>query len=381
MSASRQPPIGETDAATTASHTYIPPARPQVRDTLLQRPDWTKPGSRDPRLLWLDRNENTDPAMMAAVSRALEEMDPGVVVNYPDASPLYHALSRHLGVDAHSLVLAPGSDGVIGSVFRAFVSPKDVVLHTNPTYAMYPIYARIHGAAAVTLDYEAHKDGPRLAADVVLDAIRRTRPKLVCLPNPDSPTGTVFQPRELKAIVEAALSAGAVILIDEAYHPFYPDSAISWINEYPNVIVGRTFSKAWALAGARLGYGVATPETTLLLHKVRPNYEVNMVAVALAVRMITDFEDEMVASVRRLNEGRDYFVSAMQQLGLRTLASRASFCHVAFGARADAVHDALSSLVLYRKESGTGCLAGFSRFSSTTIERFEPVVDRIRNAL
>jgi histidinol-phosphate aminotransferase len=237
------------------------------------------------------------------------------------------------------------------------------------------------GAEVVALDYKANENGPFLSPDTVTHAIRARKPKLVCLPNPDSPTGTAFDPGALRIIVETALTAGAAVLIDEAYYPFYPHSAVPWISECPNVIVARTFSKAWGLAGLRLGYGVGAPETISLLHKVRPNYEVNMVAVALAVRMITDFEHEMKASVRRLNAGRDYFLSAMRELGLRTYSSEASFCHVAFDGHAEALHAALSKVVLYRKDSDAPCLAGFSRFSATTVELIEPVIDCVRRVV
>ncbi len=381
MSDPRSARLGGGEVSAQDHDLYIPPVRPQIADPALQRPDWTETGKRDSHLLWLDKNENTDPVLTGVVFRALAEMDPRVVANYPDCSPLYHTLSEYLGVGARSLVLAPGSDGVIGSVFRAFIAPGDVVLHTRPTYAMYPVYSRMCGADVVALEYELNESGPFLSAESVTRAIRSRRPKLVCLPNPDSPTGTAFSPSDLRKIVEAALREGSAIMIDEAYHPFYPHSAITWIAEYPNVIVARTFSKAWGLAGLRLGYGVATPETAALLHKVRPNYEVNMVAVALAVRMITDFEGEMTASVSRLNAGRDYFLMAMRELGLRTFSSEASFCHVAFDAHSDAVHAALSNVALYRKGSDAPCLAGFSRFSATTVERFEPVIECVRRVV
>jgi histidinol-phosphate aminotransferase len=97
--------------------------------------------------------------------------------------------------------------------------------------------------------------------------------------------------------------------------------------------------------------------------------------------MVSDFEHEMRASVKRLNQGRDDFLSAMQALGLRTLASEASFCHVAFDSWADRAHAALSNLVLYRRDFDVPCLKGFSRFSSTTSELFKPIIERVRDTV
>jgi histidinol-phosphate aminotransferase len=365
----------------TSKTSFVPPARPDIADPGLQRPDWTKPGARDPRLLWLDKNENTDPVLAAITTRVLAEIDPRSVAVYPDCAPLYLKLAEHVGVSPHSLLLAPGSDGVIGSTFRAFISPGDRVVLTAPTYQMYPVYARMSGAKTFAVGYERGENGPFLSADALVRTIREARPKLICLPNPDSPTGTVLEPDALKSVIATALDVGAIIQIDEAYHPFYPYTVVPLIEEYPNLIVVRTFSKAWGMTGVRLGYGVASPETTGFLHKVRPNYEVNMVAVEMAVRMLTEFEGEMHASVKRLNEGRDGFLAAMGQLGLRTLVSHGSFAHVAFGDFSDAVHASLADVVLYRKDFGEASLKGFSRFSATTLEAFQPVIERIRRVV
>jgi histidinol-phosphate aminotransferase len=368
-------------ATLTGRAEFVPPVRSIATGAGLVRPDWTLGGNRDPRLLWLDKNENTDPVLQAVVFRVLAEMDPRSVAIYPDAAPLYHKLAEYLGVSPHSLVLAQGSDGVIGSVFRSFVGEGDVVLLTNPTYAMYQVYAGMFGAITAGLEYSAGVDGPMLQPAAVIDQIRTRRPKLVCLPNPDSPTGTVIEPDALRAIVLSAREAGSMMLIDEAYYPFYEHTVVPWVSEFPNLVVARTFSKAWGLTGLRLGYGIASPAVAALLQKFRPNYEVNSVAVAMALRMISEFEPDMRASVARLNAGRDGFLTAMRGMGLRTLESRGSFCHVAFGKFAERIHGSLGDMVLYRQDFNVPCLKGFSRFSSTTRELFDPVIGRIRSLI
>ena len=354
---------------------FEPRPRATLASPVVQRPDWTKSGVRDPKLLWLDKNENTDPAMMAVTGRILAELDRRSVAIYPDVAPLYATLAGYHGVDPHSLVVASGSDGIIASVFRAFIEPGDRVVLSDPTYAMYPVYAGIHGAVVVPLAYRAEADGPRIGIAGALATIRRERPKLVCLPNPDSPTGTVVPPEALQDLVRAALESGALMLVDEAYHPFYDQSVVQWIADFPNLVVARTFSKAWGLTGVRLGYGVATPEVATILQKVRPNYETNQVAVDIAVRLVSEFEGEMRKSVARLNAGRDHFVGSMSDLGLRTIKTEACFSHVAFDGWSDRVHHALSEIVLYKRAFDAPCLQGFSRFSATTPELFQPVID------
>ena len=357
-----------------------PPPRTAVADPDLVRPDWMATRARDPRLLWLDKNENTDPELAALTARVLGEIGAENCFSYPDSAPLYRKLADWLGVAPENLLLAAGADGVIRSVFEAYVAPGDTVIRTNPTFAMYGVYCRMYGARTVTLDYRPSNDGPMLPAGEIIGAIEAERPRLVCLPNPDSPTGTVFAEAELGAIIEAAGAVGAVALIDEAYHPFWPPTVLPWTGRYGHLIVARSTGKAWGMAGFRIGYGAASPPLAAILHKVRPMYETSTIAVAAFERLL-DHVDAMEASVERLEAGKRGFLEAMQGLGLRTLDGHGNFFHVAFGSRAEAVHAALADMVLYRRDHDEPCLKGFSRFTAATPEMLAPVIDRIRAAM
>lgn len=350
--------------------------RSPVADPVLQRPDWTRSGSRDERLLWLDKNENLDPTLRAWNGRILAEVGPRALASYPDCAPLYHKLARHVGVDVSCLLLAHGSDGVIRAAFEAFVDPGDAVLFPDPTFKMYAVYSAMYGARAVPVQYDSTQEGPYLNVERLVGVIQREGPKLVCVPNPDSPTGSVMPRAGLTQVIEAAAAENAVVLIDEAYYPFYPETIVDWTKRHSHLVVARTFAKAWGLAGLRIGYGVADVALTRLLHKVRPMYEVSTLAAAVMDRAL-DSPGEMFASVRRLNEGRDQFLDAMDDLGLATIRARGNFAHVAFGPWRDVVAAALRDLVLYR-EFDTLPLAGYSRFSATTPELFAPVIERIR---
>jgi len=353
-----------------------PTPRTPVASPALTRPDWTSGTPRDPAKLWLDKNENTDPALSAVVTDVMRGLPPEAYFTYPESAALYAKLAANLGVTPGNLLLAAGSDGVIRAVFETFVGEGDKVLITKPTFAMYPVYSKMYGADLYELDYAPSENGPVLDPQAVIEAIRRIAPKLVCIPNPDSPTGTVFEPEAFRAILAAAGEVGAAMLVDEAYYPFYDQTVVPWIAEMPHLIVARSTGKAWGCAGLRLGYAVALPEVAVLLHKVRPMYECNTVAVFAFERML-DHQDAMLASVRRLLDGKELFLSAMEGLGLRTLRGYGNFMHVAFGEKAAAVHAALEPMVLYRKDFAEPCLKGFSRFSSTTPEIFAPVIERI----
>ncbi len=360
----------------------MPPIRPTptAADPKLWRPDWTKVEGRDPARLWLDKNENADPAMAEVVAEVVRSIPASMYTAYPDLAPLYHKLGRHVGLPADHLLLSHGSDGCIRAAFETFVSPGDPVVHSAPTFAMYGVYSSIYGAAQTTAEYTPSQAGPLLDIDAMIATVRKVRPKLTCLPNPDSPTGTVAAPDDLRRLIEAARDAGSVMLIDEAYYPFCTDTVLPWVAEYPNLIVTRSTGKAWGLAGFRIGYAAAQPELIGILHKIRPMYEVGAFAAAVFMGML-DHADDMRASVARLEAGKAEFLKAMSGLGFRTLSGHGNFCHVAFGDKAAAVHAALKDRVYYRADFKDPCLAGFSRFSTTTRERFQPVIDLIRDAV
>jgi histidinol-phosphate aminotransferase len=356
----------------------IKPRQPLLNPELI-RPDSRQSTPRPPDRLWLDKNENLDPVLLEFTTGVLRTIDPSHLCTYPEPAALYRKLAAWLDVSSDALVLTPGSDGAIRQTFEVFVHEGDVVAHTLPTFAMYSVYCQIFGARAEPLMYERGTRGPRLDVEKILGHLSKVRPRLFCLPNPDSPTGTVLEPDELRAIVDHCARLDTVMLVDEAYHPFYAESCVAWTRESRHLVVARTFAKAWGLAGLRIGYAVGHPETIRYYHKLRPMYELGAFSIAFMERMF-DHLDMMEASVRRINDGKHYFRTEMQALGFETLDTQGNFQHVAFGPRAEAVHHALEKRVLYRKDFREDCLKGYSRFSLTTVEKLAPLVETIRRS-
>lgn len=343
----------------------------------LKRPSALNSVPRNMGQLWLDKNENLDPVLMEQSAKVLRELPPLTLATYPEAGELYRKLARWVGVEPESLMLTPGSDGAIRLVFEAFVEQGDAVIHTDPTFAMYPVYSQMFGAEVYQIKYERTETGPCLYPKMIIDALRKFKPKIVCLPNPDSPTGTILSPEVLRKILTECESVGSVFLLDEAYHPFYDWSAVSWTETSRHLIVARTFAKAWGAAGLRIGYAVAHPETIALLHKMRPMYEVSTLAVEFTSRML-DKASEMLLAVARINEGKSFFVDALCSLGFKVLPTEGNFVHVAFGEQVQAVHAALKNKVLYRAAFAQPCLSGYSRFTVAPRAIMVKVVGLIR---
>jgi histidinol-phosphate aminotransferase len=280
-------------------------------------------------------------------------------------------------VSADSLLLTPGSDGAIRLAFEAFVEHGDAVVHTTPTFAMYPVYSQMFGAQVRQINYAPTADGPFLDQSAIFNALQEFKPKLLCLPNPDSPTGTILAPETLREILIACESVGTVLLVDEAYHPFHDSSVVSSTQASRNLIVARTFAKAWGVAGLRIGYAVAHPQTIALLHKLRPMYETSTLAVEFMCRML-DHSAAMIQSVARINDGKHFFENEMHSLGFGVAQTAGNFTHIAFGERGEVVHAALSGKVLYRASFDHPCLAGYSRFSVAPRAFMTQVADLIK---
>lgn len=345
----------------------------------LRRPTALNSIPRELAHIWLDKNENLDPALMAVARQVLLEIPPVALATYPEAGALYRKLASWVGVSPESLLLTAGSDGAIRSVFEVFVEHGDTAILTVPTFAMYQVYSQMFGASICPVNYQPSEAGPRLDPAAIVDAIRKHNPKLLCLPNPDSPTGTVLPPDVLRALLTECETAGTVLLLDEAYYPFYDWSAVSWTGSSRNLVVARTFAKAWGAAGLRIGYLVAHPDTVAIVHKMRSMYEVSTIAVEFMSRML-DKTGEMAQSVARIREGKAFFCGQMRSLGFKILATEGNYVHVGFGGAGEAIHAALLERVLYRAAFDHPCLAGYSRFTVAPREIMVKVTDLIKKA-
>ncbi len=328
--------------------------------------------------LRLDKNECADPAFARRLHQAVAgAITPEDLTAYPETDLLYHKLADRLGLGVDSLYLAAGSDGAIRAVFQAFVAPGDRVLVPEPTFAMYPVYCDMFQAERIPLPYGAD-------LTVSLDAAREALAqgaRVWVLPNPDSPTGAAHTPKVLRSAVEAAARAGTIVLVDEAYYPYFPHTALGWVGEFDNLVVVQTFSKAWALAGHRVGFAAAAPGLTRFLHAQKPMYEIGQASVKAAC-VALDHESDMRASVARTLAGKAWFAAALRERGLRVREGHANFLLVDFGPRREAVVGRLQAAgVLFKASFPHAALAGYARISAAPRPVLEPVLACIDEAM
>jgi histidinol-phosphate aminotransferase len=319
-----------------------------------------------------------DPLQSKLIKSVCDGIDPVILSTYPEAANAYKNLSEWLDISPESVLLTPGSDGAIRMTFEAFVENTDIVIHTNPTFAMYPVYSKMFGAKVHELNYRQSSSGPELSASEIIEAVKAAQPKLLCLPNPDSPTGTVLNEGEIIKVLKTCEEVGTLLLIDEAYHPFYDWSAVPFTKVSKNIVVARTFAKAWGAAGLRVGYAVAHPDTIAYLHKMRPMYEISSFAVEFVAEVMSK-TNEMGASVKRIMDGKNYFVNALREMDFPVIDTHANFIHVNFSEQSELLHDVLSRKVLYRHSFSHPCLVAYSRFTIAPKPVMQKVISLIKS--
>lgn len=337
--------------------------RRSLVEASIYRPNHLTNSPRSKDLLWLDKNENLDVEYLELLNQIHLRLNPKNYSVYPELSELYGAIAKLDQVTPDSLLLTYGSDGAIKYVFDVFVEHGDYVFHTNPSFAMYEVYCRMYGAIPFAMEYSKSLNGPVLNLENIEELLHRYKPKLFCLPNPDSPSGTVVEPGLIKKILKVCEETKTILFLDEAYYPFYPWTGAQWVENSSNLIVARTFSKAWGLAGLRVGYMISNPDTISLISQMRPMYEIGSFASDFVLNLL-QYSEQMLLSVDRINKGKNHFLNKMQQLGFGVLNTYGNFIHVGFGENKELIHKALSKKVLYRHSFSHPCLDGYSRFTA-----------------
>ena len=286
----------------------------------------------------LASNENPlgpSPVALAAIETRLADLS-----RYPDGNgfSLKKALSEKFGLEPDQITLGNGSNDVLEFIARAFVAPDNEVVFSRHSFAVYPIVTQAVGATAVVVPAKNWGCDLQAMASHITD-----RTRVVFIANPNNPTGTWHTGDELKSFI-AALPAHVLCVIDEAYYEYveskdYPN-AMSWLPEFDNLIVTRTFSKIYGLAGLRIGYGASSRAIADMLNRVRQPFNTNSLALAAAEAALGD-DTHLQASRAINNAGMKQLVSAFEELGLDYIPSVGNFIAVDVGRKGVDVYEQL----------------------------------------
>lgn len=285
-------------------------------------------------------------------ARALRALLDGLA-RYPDGNgfELKQALSRRFGVGLDCIVLGNGSNDVLELAARAFLAPGLSAVYAQHAFAVYPLAVQAIGARGIVVP--ARDFGHDLAA---MAAAVQPDTRIVFIANPNNPTGTFVSGAELEKFI-AALPRDVLVVLDEAYteylRPDFRYDSISWLGKYPNLVITRTFSKVYGLAGLRVGYALAASDVADLMNRVRQPFNVNSLSLAAAAAALED--EDFVRESYELNcRGMDQIVSGLARLGLGHIPSYGNFVTFAVPGAAGIFQKLLRQGVIVRPIAGYG---------------------------
>jgi histidinol-phosphate aminotransferase len=290
------------------------------------------------RIIKLASNENPlgpGKRALAAIQASLPQI--GL---YPDGNGfmLKQALSRKYGIDVDQITLGNGSNEILELVARAFLQPGLEVVFSRHAFAVYPIVTQAVGATAVVT--------PAINYGHDLNAMWRSvsdKTRVVFIANPNNPTGTLLAQTEVEAFIQS-LPETCLCVLDEAYFEFVSQNneidSIGWLKKYPNLIITRTFSKAYGLAGLRIGYGLSSPEMADILNRVRQPFNANMLALTAAEAALSDTE-HLQRTLAVNAEGMQQLIAGFKALALNWIPSAGNFIAVDMKQPGQPIYEAL----------------------------------------
>ncbi|WP_028115483.1 histidinol-phosphate transaminase [Ferrimonas senticii] len=284
----------------------------------------------------------------AAISKAAVEL-----ARYPDANGFYlkQKLSSYCGVKPEQITLGNGSNEVLEILFRTFVGEGDEVIFDKHAFIVYALLTQSSGATAVPID--STDWGHDL--DAMLAAIT-AKTRMICIANPNNPTGTYLPPAQIEAFL-AKVPEQILVVLDEAYFEYVPAdqraNAVTWLAQYPNLSISRTFSKAFGLAGLRIGYLLSSAEMADLLNRVREPFNCNLLAL-VAAEAVLDDHDYVNQSVALNREQMARYEDWCQQHGIGYIPSHGNFITIEVANAAEVYQALLQKGVIVRPIAGYG---------------------------
>ncbi len=324
--------------------------------------------------LRLDLNENPGGLPEEFIRQTLAEVTPCFLSEYPEMKEFTDVLAEYIGAEPSNLCVVNGSSEGIRFVIEAYTSPDGKIVGVTPSYAMYEVYAKMYGRRFIPVKYTDELEMPveNILAQMTDDV------QLLILVNPNNPMGNTYSEEEFLQILDKAREKQITLLVDEAYHYFYPQSFIKYALNEDNVFVTRTFSKLFSLAGARLGCVVGSAPCVKVLKNLCTPHNVNAFAMLFAQRMME--QPKIIQSlIEKHSEGRAFLIRKLSEYGYEYQGENGNFIFIKQKTDADRIVEQmqLEKKILIKSYDGIGKLGKCLRV--TTAEK--KFMERFFNAL
>ena len=310
--------------------------------TWIPRDLYKGPTRPEPGVLKLDGNEGNPPPRKLLEDLAVADLSR--LRDYPDARPLESEIAERLGVDPARVIVTAGADDALDRVFRAYLRPGRRLILPVPAFEMMYRFAAVVGGEILPVPWTN-----AFPTDEVITALDDSV-SLVAMISPNNPTGRTATASDLERVavaaskVDSGAAFGAMVLLDHAYVEYSDQDLTSVAERLDNVVTVRTFSKAWGLAGCRVGYAIASPEVATVLRNVGNPFPVAGLSLAAVRAQTTTGEAALTEHVERIREGRAQLTERLARQGIEACPSQGNFVLADFGARSDFVFRGLAAL-------------------------------------
>ena len=347
------------------------------RKAVLEMQEYKPPTSGREDFLRLDFNENTS-GCSPKVLEALKKINSNSLATYPEYNELRKKLAEYCNVNTDEILPTNATDEAIKTVIETYAEKgKDEIIIPTPTFAMFKFYAQLNEAVLKEVLYN---DDLSFPTNKVLDSINK-KTKIVILVNPNNPTGTSIKDEDIIKIIEKAKKNYALVFIDEAYWQFYGKTSIPLIKKYDNLIVTQTFSKAFGLAGLRLGYIISNKENIKNMAKALSPYSVNNAAISCGLAALNDLE-YVNNYAKEVSESKKIVYNELEKLKIEYHPSEANFVLLNIGENAALFCKRLKEKgILVRDRSRDPLLSGYVRITLGTKEQTKSLILAIESLM
>ena len=327
--------------------------------------------------LRLDKNERIIHFDKIFLNTLKKKLNTFQISSYPNIEKIKNLISKSLSISNNSICLTPGSDFGLRMCFEYFCKENDRIITLNPTFGMVEVYSKLFGLKNIKIDYDEKLN---INLQLFNTSLKKFSKKIsmVIVANPNSPTGTVIEPKTLLEMIKKTNKLKIPILIDEAYHGFYKISFIKYIKKFDNLVILRTFSKASGLAGLRAGYIVTGKKISQNLFKYRPMYEINSIS-CLAIEYLMKNKSVSRNHISKINLSKKYLTNELTKMNYNFLNTFGNFFHIDLGKNKRKFERILKkNKILIRKGPGVKGYENYLRFSLGSTTQMKKVIKLLR---
>lgn len=288
--------------------------------------------------LRLDLNENPGGLPQEFIDEVLKDVDSRFIAQYPETLHFTEVLAKHLETDISHLCLVNGSAEGIRYIIQAFTSENGRIVGVVPSYFMFQVYSEMYGRNFVKVPY--NEDLTMDISNIIAELTNDT--EMLILLNPNNPMGNTYTEEEFEKLMVCAREKQITVLVDEAYHYFYPKTFINYALNEEHVFITRTFSKLFSLAGCRLGYVVGWPDGVKLVQKLCTPHNTNAFAMKFA-EAILETPGMLDSLINKFNEGRSYLIEQLDNNGYKHKGEAGNFIFIRPNTDAQAIVDKMKN--------------------------------------